>query len=209
MWGTWLRRAAVLLAIVAGSQLGHAIVYSARYGAGAGRLESAGVHGYFPTLTAGLGAVLGVAVMSALLIVAAARWASSTPAGFRPRGTVRFLDVLALAFIAQLLLFVGQETLEALAAGHAATPLSEQVLWGAFGQLPAAALAAAAITWLLTRLEAAWTVVANGLSRLPVDPPAPAVVRPARAARDGRPRLDSTFPAAFRRRGPPSGLVLN
>jgi hypothetical protein len=207
VWGTWLRRALVLFAIVAGSQLGHWLVYTARYGSDAGWIQSTGVHGYFPALTAGLGAVLGGVLMAGLLLAAAARWMVPVPTGFRRRGTVRFLDVVAAAFVVQLVLFVGQENIEALAAGHAASPLSEQLLWGAFGQLPAAAVAAAAITWLLTRLEAAWTAVARGVPRLLPEPSPPVDVRPVRSGAGGRRHLDSAAPSAFRKRGPPIPAV--
>jgi hypothetical protein len=208
VWGTWLRRAAALLAVLAGSQLGHALVYTARYGAAAGRYQSAGVHAYLPSLTAGIGAGIGVVLVTGLLLVAAARSTSFAPGGFRPRRTVRFLDVLALAFVAQVVLFVGQETVEALAAGQPAAPLPEQLLWGAFGQLPAALVAAATITWLLTRLEAAWTALAEAVPKLLVEPFTPAAWRLAWPAADGRLRLGSAFPAAFRKRGPPPRVAL-
>jgi hypothetical protein len=203
-----LRRTSALLAIVAGSQLGHTLVYSAKYGAAVARYQSSGVHAYLPTLTASIGAALGVVLMTGLLIVAAARWMVPAPAGLRRRSTMRFLDVLAMAFIAQLIIFISQETIEALAAGQAAPSLTDLLLWGAFGQLPAAVVAAAVITWLLTRLEAAWSALAEAVPRLLTEPFTPDGAPETRLAGDGRARLGSAFPAAFRKRGPPLRLAL-
>jgi hypothetical protein len=197
-----------VLAVVAGSQLGHTFVYSARYGAAASRYQSTGVHAYLPTVTAGVGAVLGAVLMTGLLLAAAARWLAPVPAGLRPRSSVRFLDALAVAFIAQLVIFIGQESVEALAAGQAAPPLSDLLLWGAFGQLPAAFVAAAAITWLLTRLETAWTALAEAVPRVLVEPFAAEGARRPWPASDGRLYLNSAFPSAFRKRGPPLRLAL-
>jgi hypothetical protein len=202
VWG-FLRRLAVVLAVLAGSQLGHALTYFARFGVDGARYQSAGAHGYFPLLTAGLGGALGVALMTGLAVVAAARCTLLAPAGYRTRGTVRYLDVLAPAFAAQLVVFAGQESIEALAAGHAVPSVGELLLWGALGQLPAAVVAAIVIAWLLTRLEAAWEALVEGTSRLLVQPATPVFEPAARPEADARRRLGSAFPSAFRRRGPP------
>src|SRR5262245_2527138 len=116
VWGTRLRRGAVLLAILAGSQLGHAIVYWMRFGANAGAVQATGAHGSFPALAGGLSAVLGLALMACLLLIAAARSLAPTPTNCRTRPTTRFFDLLSALFAAQVLLFMGQETIESLAA---------------------------------------------------------------------------------------------
>src|SRR5215467_12954562 len=69
VWGSWLRRAAVPVAILAGSELGHAIVYSARFGLDAGGRQATGAHAYLPALAGGLSAVLGTVLMTSLLVV--------------------------------------------------------------------------------------------------------------------------------------------
>jgi hypothetical protein len=202
VWGPRMRRAAVVFAIVAGSQLGHAIVYFARFGAAAGSRQATGVHAYFPALAGGLSAVLGVAVLACLLAVAAARSLTPGPSVRRLRATARFSDLLPALFAAQVLVFMGQESIESLASGGHLPSLVELLFWGAFGQLPAAAVAAAALTWLLARLETAWAVLVDGVARLACEP---APLAPGRPARPDRPalRLTSAFPSAFRKRGPP------
>jgi hypothetical protein len=206
MRGSRLRAVAVLLAILAGSQLGHAIVYLARYGLDAGRLQSTGVHSYLPALAGVLSGVLGVLLMTSLLVVAAARALEPAHAGWRRRATLRFFDLLPALFAAQLLVFVVQETIEGLAAGGGHLPSVVEVLfWGTLGQLPAAAVAAAAVAWLLARLEAAWTVLVGGVARL-IHEPAPALQRAIRPEPAPARRLASTFPSAFRKRGPPALL---
>jgi hypothetical protein len=203
VWGVRLRRIAVLFAVFASSQLGHALTYFARFGAHAPTYQSSGVHGYYPTLATGLGAVMGVVLLVSLAIVAAARCTLLAPAGYRPRATVRFIDVLAAAFAVQLMVFVGQETIEALAAGHAVPSVGELLLWGALGQLPAAAIAAAVIAWLLARLEAAWTAMVEGAPRVLVQSAPPLPECATRSRVDARLQLGSAFPSAFRKRGPP------
>jgi hypothetical protein len=203
VWGTRPRRAAVLLAILAGSQLGHAIVYYARFGLDAGAEQATGAHAYFPALVSGVGAVLGVAVMACLLAVAAARSLAPGPAARRLRATTRLFDLLPALFAAQLLVFMGQETIESLATGGHLPSLVELVVWGAFGQLPAAAVAAVAVTWLLARLETAWTALVDGVARLLGEPSTPSPERSARPEPAPARRLASAFPAAFLKRGPP------
>jgi len=197
------RQASVLLAVLAGAQLGHYLAYRARFGDATGRYEVAGVHAYYVPLVAGLGGVLAVVVLTSLLVVAVARGAPLMRAGCRPRSSVRFLDALAATFACQLAIFLGQEAIEAAVAGHALSSPIELLLWGALGQLPAAAIAAALIVWLLTRVEAAWTAFVEGVPGPVVQPAPPAVARPSPPDRDSRLRLGSTFPSAFRRRGPP------
>ena len=205
MWGSRLRRAAILIALLAGSQLGHAIVYAARFGVDAGSRQASGVHGYFPPLTAAISAVLGAFLMSALLAMAAARSLRPAAAVCRVRATTRFFDILPLLFAAQVGLFIGQETIEGLVAygGHVASPL-ELLYWGTLGQLPAATIAAAILTWFLARLEGAWSVLMDGAIRVFHRTLTPVRERAARPKADGAVRLASAYPSAFRKRGPPA-----
>jgi len=203
VWGTRLRRGAVLLAILAGSQLGHAIVYWMRFGANAGTVQATGAHGYFPALAGGLSAVLGLALMACLLVVAAARSLAPAPAIRRMRATTHFFDLLPALFAAQLGLFMGQETIESLVASGHPPSLVELAVWGTFGQLPAAAMASVALTWLLARLESAWIALVDGVAQLigaASTPPPEHSVPPELA---GTLRLASACPAAFCKRGPP------
>jgi hypothetical protein len=204
VWGSKLRVVGVPVAILAGSQLGHGIAYYLRFGMEAGSRQSEGVHSYLPTLAGGLSAALGVLLMSALLVVAAARSVGPRHAGYRRRATLRVSDLLPAMFAVQVLVFAGQETIESMAAGGGHLPSGiELLLWGALGQLPAAAIAAAVLTWLLARLEAAWTILLDGAERLLQEPHAPAVERAPRPEPAQTLRLASAFPSAFRKRGPP------
>ncbi|HEY4027398.1 MAG TPA: hypothetical protein VGO86_13290 [Candidatus Dormibacteraeota bacterium] len=197
-----LRVFAVAVAILAGSQLGHAIAYYTRFGMDAGSRQSQDVHSYLPTLAGGLSAALGVLLMTSLLMIAAAR-SLAPPAGYRRRGTLRFSDLLPALFTVQLLVFAGQETIESMAGGGHLPSAIELVLWGAIGQLPAAAIAAAVLTWLLTRLESAWTTLVHSARRLLHEPPPPALEPAARREPAPALTLATVCPSAFRKRGPP------
>lgn len=204
MWGSWLRRAAVPVAILAGSELGHAIVYSARFGLDAGGRQATGAHAYLPALAGGLSAVLGTVLMTSLLVVVMARSLRPGPELRRTRATTRFFDLLPVLFVAQVAIFMSQETIEGLVAGGAHLPsVVELLFWGTLGQLPAALVATCVVTWLLTRLDAAWAAIADGAALLVDQPPAPAVERAAHPEPGSALRLASAFPSAFRKRGPP------
>jgi hypothetical protein len=200
VWGSRLRRAAVLFAILAGSQLGHAIVYYARFGTAAAGRQATGPHAYFPALTGGISAVLGILLMSALLVIATAR---TLRPGLRSRPTLRFSDLLPALFLAQLVVFIGQESIETLASTGHLPSLVELLFWGAFGQLPAAFAGAAVLSWLLARLETAWTALLAGVSRLLDQPQPSACARASWPQPAPATRLASAFPSAFRKRGPP------
>ena len=188
---------------IAGSQLGHAVVYWLRFGATAADRQAAGAHAYFPALSGVLSLAVGGGLMSALLLVAAAWVISGTPSGHRRRPTVRAFDVLPGLFLAQMVVFVGQEVAETLLAHESVPSVLELLLYGTAGQLPAAALGAVVIRWLSARLESAWTVLVAGVAGTVPQPLTPAV-RPRRRPAPARSlALASTFPGAFRKRGPP------
>src|SRR2546421_343274 len=69
-----------------------------------------------------------------------------------------------------------------LAAGHTVLSAIDLPLWGALGQPPAAAVTAAAIVWLLARLDAAWSALIEAA------PPTPGRAGRAHARAGGRPR---------------------
>jgi hypothetical protein len=205
VWGSKLRFVAVPVAILAGSQLGHAIAYYARFGLEAGgRQSQAGVHSYLPTLVGVLSGALGVLLMTGLLLVAAARSLGPQQVGHRRRATLRFSDLLPALFAAQLVVFAGQETIESIAAGGGHLPSAIELLfWGTLGQLPAAAIAAGVLAWLLTRVEAAWTVLLQGAAAALGGPATPTIVALLGPAPAAALRLASACPSAFRKRGPP------
>jgi hypothetical protein len=120
---------------------------------------------------------------------------------------VRCFDLLPSLFAAQLLVFFCQETIESWAAGGHIPSMIELLLWGTLGQLPAAVVAAAAVSWLLTRLEDAWTVLVEGAIILPRQPSTPALDEASRPEPSPARRLGCTFPSAFQKRGPPRLLA--
>ena len=189
---------------IAGSQAGHLVSYQARFGGAALPLERAGVHAYLlPTLT-WLGGAIGAAALAGLLLIAWARLAAGRRLGMRRSAGSRALDLLPVLFVAQLAIYAGQETAEALAAGTAQPAVVELLLWGALGQLPVACVAAVALAWISTRLEGALEAVDVRLARLLPDLVAPPSLLPAsRADRPGR-ALAWCAPAALVKRGPPA-----
>jgi len=195
------RRLAIAATIVAGSQLGHAIGYFARFGLAAGGHQATGVHAYFPGLIGLLSALVGGVLMACLVLVAAARLLGGLAPGRRARRQLRFFDLLPALFVCQLVVFAGQELIESIAAGDPLPSAIELLLWGGVGQLPAACIAAGALGWLTARIETAWTVLVAGATRVFSEPVAPAAIGlPAPPQERVR---ESIFPSAFPTRGPP------
>jgi hypothetical protein len=194
---------------IAASQLGHAIVYTLRFGAGAPAAQSTGAHGYFPALSLLLTAAVGGGLVAALALLAAARAFAVVPPGWRRRSAVRVFDVLPTLFLVQLLVFATQESLETVASGGAFPSLVELLFWGAIGQLPAALLGALVISWLSSRLEEAWTLLVTAAAHYA------GALTPLAPGRAPRPRpaaglaLASVSPAALRKRGPPASLLVS
>jgi len=201
--GSRLRVVAVPAAVLAGSQLGHALANYVRFGLDAGSRQSHGIHAYLPTLTGVVSAGVGGLLMTSLLALAAARSLGPPRAGYRRRATLRFSDLLPAMFVAQLVVFGCQETIESLVGGAHLPSAIELLIWGTLGQLPAAAIASGILTWLLSRLEAAWAVLLDWAALLLSDL-SPSLntgsIRPGPAASL---LLASAFPSAFRKRGPP------
>jgi len=191
-------------AAVAASQLGHALVYYARFGSSASGAQSAGVHAYFPTLAALLSAGLGAVLMAGLVLAGATRSLGLGPAARRARPTAAFFDLLPALFAVQLVVFMSQEAIEAMAAGGPVPSVVELLFWGALGQLPTAVIAAAVLRWLLARLESVWATFLDGAARLVDEHLTPALER---ATLAGGPapvrRLASACPSALLKRGPP------
>jgi hypothetical protein len=203
------RRLAVLatpIGVLAASQVGHLLASELRQSPRALGPASAGAHAYIPTLTTVALGVAGGLILAALLVVAAARAGRARAGGLpapRPRrGSV--LDLVAALFVLQLAIFLGQETIEAAAIGSPLRDVGDLLLWGAFGQLPVAFVAALAVGWLTARLDAAVDDLAAATGRplasrwvvaaMPAPPPLRRVLLP---------RLPA---GASSQRGPPSLL---
>ena len=147
----------VLAAGVLGSQAGHLLAYELRFGGAAGRLQSTGVHAYFPALAkTGLG-LAALALLAGLLIVGMARAVARKPIAGAPGPS--FVRLLAAVYTLQLAFFAAQETAEAMLAGAQAGSAPLLLLWGAVGQLPVAIAASLAVRWLLVSVRPALAVL--------------------------------------------------
>ncbi|HEX6489050.1 MAG TPA: hypothetical protein VF137_09320 [Candidatus Dormibacteraeota bacterium] len=199
-----MRRACQLLVIgLAGSQAGHFLSYEARFGAGAGQLQSSGVHAYYLPLATALAGGVGSVLLVGLLLVA---WARVFSAGGRVRhatGSWRVFDAFAALFVLQLTVYAGQESVESLAGGLRQPLLLDLLLWGSLGQLPVALLGAIALTWWSTAVGGAVAAIEVGLVEVR---PVRLVLSASPARPDGRSRaliLQQCAPASFAKRGPP------
>lgn len=187
---------------LAASQAGHLIAYALRFGQASQQIQSTGVHAYFPLAAKTVLGLAAAVLLASLLAVAAARVVS---AGARRRVAMgpSFFSLFAILFTVQLVLFVTQEIIEATAAGASADSVSGLVLWGMLGQLPAAAVAAATLRWLWSRVEGALDDLRSVIRAVRWSvgpPPLPLpVLQPADAAVNFH-RLQRT---RYARRGPP------
>ena len=204
----YLLAAAVLGLLL--SQPGHALTYLVRYGARGLTLETQGVHGYFPTLFRLSWVLIGLLAIGALLLVAGGRLmlgralARRRLPGVGPGGLFLVLALVQLSF------YFAQESIEAAAAGNVLHLQGYlQILdWGALGQLPLSVLAAFALSWLSSPLEAAIAILRSPFTYVgtPVVSPIPALSPVAWPDRLQAVRLEATYPPAFRKRGPPTHL---
>ena len=148
-------RVAVLMGLaLAGAQAGHLIAYRVRFGAAAQQLQSSGAHAYFPAEVKTALGVAALALLASLLLIAIAR-AAARGVRVRTVESPSYLSLLAALFTVQLTCFVAQEVAESVVAGAPADSAATLILWGTIGQLPAAALLAAALKWLWSRVEQA------------------------------------------------------
>jgi len=143
---------AVLGLGLVGSQAGHLLAYQIRFGAAAQQVQSTGAHSYFPGLAKMSLGVAAAAALAGLLLIAFAR----ILAGHRVRASSQpsYVGLLAALFTLQLAVFAVQEIVESMIAGSMIGTAPQLLLWGTLGQLPVAAVAALALRWLSTRVEA-------------------------------------------------------
>ena len=189
-----------------GSQAGHLLAYRVRFGTTAMEIQSTGAHSYFPTLArTTLGAAAAV-LLAALLLVALARVLTGREVGGGSRPS--YVRLLAALFTIQLAFFAAQEIGEAVVAGVPVASAPLLLLWGTIGQLPVAALAALAVRWLGTRVEAAVGAI-NDIVRATAPAPSPALLAVPLHRTPDRALIMSRFAAASTaRRGPPRSLLV-
>jgi hypothetical protein len=195
------RGLAVLGLALAGTEAGHLLAYQLRFGAGAFRVQSTGVHAYFPLVVKTTLGAVALALIVGLLMAGAARLLAGGRGPRRAGGS--FIGLLATLFTMQLALYMGQEVAEAIAGGLPPDSASNLLLWGMVGQLPVALAGTAALRWFWTRVEAVASELSSS-ARVYLPAPVPAtlavvVVRdhdralvPAQAVR-----------SSFVKRGPP------
>jgi hypothetical protein len=150
-----LRRSLAVLVIGAlGSQAGHLLAYTVRFGAAAGQVQSSGAHAYFPFFAKTSLGIVASALLGGLFLVGLARILSGRRAVSAGTGP-SYIALVAALFTIQLVCFAGQEIAEAALVGAPTGSAAHLLLWGTLGQLPVAAVAALAVRWLAARLEAA------------------------------------------------------
>ncbi len=191
-----------------GSQAGHLLAYELRFGAAAQQVQSSGAHAYFPLLVkTGLGLV-AVALVGSLFFVGLAR-ALNGRAVARTAPGPSYVSLLAFLFTIQLTFFIGQEMTESVLASSRVESATGMLLWGTLGQLPVAAVAAAALGWLASRFESALEDIRAALA-VPPPSPTPAVVLLPLEASSSRALLLSTVAgASLAKRGPPTSYRIS
>ncbi len=192
-----------------GSQAGHLLAYQVRFGTAAQGIQSTGAHAYFP-LVAKMALGAGAAVfIGALLLAGVARILSgrTVSSGSEPS----FISLLAVLFSLQLAVFAAQEVSESMIAGSTVGSAPDLLLWGALGQLPIAVVAALALRWLTTRVEAAVGAIRELVrAALPMPmPAAPLVAVRLYAAPDRALLMSRVAGMSLARRGPPSSLRIS
>ena len=205
------RRVALMalpLVILAASQAGHLLAWQLRQGPQALPVVGSGAHGYVPALTTVTFGAAGTAVLVALCVIGAARVARLGRAVLPPSPApqlrrIPVLDATAFLFVLQLAVYLAQETVEAVWAGSSRPGFADLMLWGSLGQVPAAIVAGAALSWLSIQFEAAVEELLNPAVALPLSP-RPAVALPAVGMRRAPLTLPIQVPGgAFSERGPP------
>jgi hypothetical protein len=131
------------------SQAGHLLAYALLYGPVAGRVQSTGVHSYFPTFVKTAFGLAAAFVLLSMVVVGLARLLAGRR--LESSSAPSYVRLLAILFCVQLTFFVVQESVE-MAAGAPVTSAPALLLWGSLGQLPVAVLAALALRWIAVRV---------------------------------------------------------
>ena len=193
---------AVLGLGLVGSQAGHLLAYQIRFGAAAQQVQSTGAHSYFPGLAKMSLGVAAAAALAGLLLIAFAR----ILAGHRVRASSQpsYVGLLAALFTLQLAVFAVQEIVESMIAGSMIGTAPQLLLWGTLGQLPVAAVAALALRWLSTRVEAAVGAIRDVVAATVWMPLAAPVAIPVCAKPDRALLMSRVAGSSLATRGPPS-----
>ncbi len=195
---------AVLGVGILGSQAGHLLAFQVRFGSAAQHLQSTGAHAYFPLLAKTAFGAIAIVFLSGIFVIGLAR-ALQGSSRRRTRDGPAYIELLATLFTIQLACFISQEVAESLAAGTPVDSAANLVLWGALGQLPVAAVAAAALAWLWTRFESAVDELRAVLAVVQA-PQAVVVAMPLGPAPDRALLLSQVAGGSLVKRGPPSSL---
>lgn len=206
MSGRRLALAVVGLGLL-GSQAGHLLAYQVRFGAAASQVESTGAHSYFPSLAKTSLGLTAAALLAALLMVALARVLTgrTVRAGSRPS----YVRLLAALFTIQLAAFAAQEIAEALVAGAPVATAPVLLLWGTLGQLPFSMLAALALSWLGTRIEAAVGAIRDIARTVPHATTSPLPATPIHATPEHALLTSRLAAMSIARRGPPCSFLIS
>jgi hypothetical protein len=187
------------------SQAGHLLAFQLRFGPAAQTLQSSGPHAYFPIVAKTTLGVVAAVLVAAVFVIGLARVLSGRSLT-RTMRRFGYIELLAALFTIQLACFVTQEVGEAIFSGIAVDSAPHLLLWGTFGQLPVAAIAALALGWLWTRFESAVDELRAVLAVAPA-PSAPVTVAAAVWPVPDRARLLSYVAGgSLGKRGPPSSL---
>jgi hypothetical protein len=190
---------------VLGSQAGHLLAYQLRFGAAAQHLQGSGAHAYFPALAkTGLGTLAAI-VIGALFMVGLARLAGGR-ALRRESGGPPYRRLVATMFTIQLGIFVAQELGESAFAGIPGPSPTVLLLWGTLGQLPIAALSAAALCWLLVRFRSAIQEISAAATQTRFETAFAPLLQPVATVPDIVLPWSNGSRAALAERGPPSSL---
>lgn len=201
------RTAAMIGLALAGSQAGHLLSYQLHYGAAAQHLQSSGAHAYFPLVARTSLGIVGTVLLASVFLIGLARMLAGR-SSFRATSTTSFVGLLATLFTIQLACFAGQEIGEGIVAHTPVASPAELLLWGALGQLPVSAVAAAGLRWILTRFESAVEVVRSVIVVRQAAPVPFAVALPVWTRTDGTDLLSGVAGASLSKRGPPSSFPI-
>ena len=200
-----MRRAWIVLAVgVLAAQAGHLLAYQIRFGAAAQQVQSSGIHSYFPSAVRSSLGITAALALTALFLIGLARVLSGL--SIRPGSAPSYARLVAALFTVQLLFFAAQEMSEAWVGGTKVASVADLLLWGTFGQLPVALIAAAGLRWLLARFESALHEIRIALAAVPSPVAFIALVALVRNPADRNLLLVPAAGASLAKRGPPSSL---
>jgi hypothetical protein len=196
-----VRLLAAALVALPMSQFGHLIAYWLRFGPEAIARQSSGAHAYFPAVVQTSAALAGGVLLGVLLLVGLGRMMVGLRNDRMREGGWPLLPLLALLLAFQLAIYAEQELAETSIRGLSAPGPGALLGWGLAGQLPVAALAALAVSWLSGRVRAGVRRIRR--ARPLVILPREARPRPAAWALAHAERAPSSVAVTGANRGPP------